>query len=267
MSEHRARRKSLLWVAYDVLWLGLATALYGVSALPAFALVSTAHARGGWLGLGFSILPAYVLFVLTLVLLLAVLRAVSPQVMPGTYAKFGGSGYFALIWRAGLTSLIQTTPIAKTVNFLSVLRYAYYRGQGMRTHFENWLGTDAMIADPSLVTLGRGVSIGDLAALSCHLALPDKMLIAPIVVGDGAFIGAASKIGPGARIGARAMIGADAALGVNVVVGEDAYVEPFSRVSSNTVIGPYERWGGNPAVRTGLRRSAGEERAGENAAS
>lgn len=256
MSNDRAKQgpmRVVLWCIYDLAWIVLAGLLYGVGAIAGAAVLMAAYQMGGWVAASLLALPAYCLMLLVVILQMSLIRLVSPRVQPGIFKKFSKGNFFALVWMTGLNNVLFAMPFMRTVNFIAALRYLYYRGQGMKTHFGNWISVDAVIMDPWLVTLGRNVNIGGMAAITCHVALQDAMLIMPVTIGDNVVVGAASKIGPGVEIGDGALIGADAGLGLKVKVGEGAYVEPFSRVEAYTVIGPYEKWAGAPAVKVGDR--------------
>ncbi|MBM3267962.1 MAG: hypothetical protein FJZ01_09975 [Candidatus Sericytochromatia bacterium] len=247
-----ARLRILLWILYDLAWVLFGSAVYGVGLLAAYQVLRGAHRLAGWPGVAFAALPAYLLFLLVVILIMGALRSVSPDLKAGIYRKFKPGPFFTQVWLVGIYSLMDATPFMRTVHFVAVLRYLLYRGQGMKTHYQNWISQDVAIADPSMVSLGKGVNLGGRVGITAHLALPDVVIIAPVTIGDGVVVGAEAKIGPGVTIGDRALIGATAILGLGVKVGESAYVEPGSFVPSNTVIGPRERWGGNPAVHLGM---------------
>lgn len=242
-----------LWVLYDVLWIVVASAIYGLGLLAGGGLVLAVHAKLGWMAAAFAVLPGYVLTLLVVVLLMACVRLLIPAPQPGIHRKFSKGNFFSLVWLTGLNNVLFAMPFIRSVNFIGFLRFLYYRGQGMQTHFGNWISVDAQIVDPYMVRLGRNVNIGGAAAITGHLALHDAMVILPVTIGDNVVIGACCKIAPGVEIGDNALIGADSGLGLKVKVGEGAYLEPFSRVEANTVIGAYEKWGGTPAVKVGTR--------------
>ncbi len=247
-----ARLRILLWIVYDLAWIAFGSAVYGVGLLAAFWLLRAAWGAGGWVGVAFAALPAYLLFLLVVILIMAAVRSVSPNLKAGIYKKFKPGPFFTQVWLVGIYSLMDAMPFMRTVHFVALLRYLFYRGQGMKTHYHNWISQDVAIADPSMVSLGKGVNLGGRVGITAHLALPDVVIIAPVSIGDSVVVGAEVKIGPGVTIGNRALIGATAILGLGVKVGESAYIEPGSFVPSNTVIGARERWGGNPAVHLGM---------------
>jgi carbonic anhydrase/acetyltransferase-like protein (isoleucine patch superfamily) len=247
----------LLWIVYDVVWIAFAAVVYGSGILAAYGLVKGAHGLAeaiglpGAVGAALAALPAYILALLVVVSIMGAIRAISPELKPGIYKKFRPGPFFTQVWLVGIYSLIDAMPFKRTVHFVAFLRYLFYRGQGMKTHYQNWVSQDVSIADPSLITLGKGVNLGGRVGITGHLALPDVVIIAPVTMGDSVVVGAEAKIGPGVTIGDKALIGATAILGMSVRVGESAYIEPGSFVPSHTVIGPRERWGGNPAVMLG----------------
>lgn len=251
--EEQGPIRVLLWIIYDLVWIALAAGIHGLGALAAYHFLSAIHRAAGWSAVAFAALPAYILYLTVVVLVIGAIRVCSPRLKPGIYRKFTKGHFFTLVWLTGLNNVVFATPFLRTINFVAFLRFLYYRGMGMKTHFMNWISVDAVIIDPGLVTLGRRVNIGGLASMSCHMALHDHMIIAPIVLGDGVLVGAHGKVGPGVEAGAGALIGANATIGPGVKIGEGAYIEPSSWVESNTVIGPYEKWAGHPAVKVGTR--------------
>lgn len=243
-----------LWIVYDVAWIAFAGLLYGAGALVAGTFLKWAHGHWGWMGVAFGLLPGYFLMLLTVVVLMGLVRGISPRVTPGIYEKFKPGPFFALVWLTGINNVVYAMPFVRTVHFIALLRYLYYRGMGMRTYYENWISPDVTIADAFMISLGRGVNIGGRSSLTGHLALPDRMIILPIVIGDRAVIGAHAKIAPGVEIGPDAMVGANSTLSINVKMGEGATIEAGSFVKTGTVIAPYEKWGGHPAVKVGEAR-------------
>lgn len=80
------------------------------------------------------------------------------------------------------------------------------------------------ISDRSLLVIGDGVVIGHRAGIYGHIIRPtrDNMMLycKPVVIGAGAFIGAAAVIGPGARVHENAFIEAAARVHPNEEVRE-----------------------------------------------
>lgn len=106
----------------------------------------------------------------------------------------------------------------------------YYRLMGMRIGRDVHINSTA-IADPSLITLGDGVTIGGSASVMAHYAQGGYLILAPV------------RIGAGATVGLRAIV-----MG-GVEIGDKAKVLAGSFVLPNTRIPPGELWGGIPARR------------------
>jgi len=86
------------------------------------------------------------------------------------------------------------------------------------------------ITDPSLVTIGSGVTIGPDCWLFGHVVTPSgTLMLGEIVIGKGAQIGTGSMIMPGC------------------VIGENSMINTMSRLPLFTRVPPNEIWGGNPA--------------------
>jgi acetyltransferase-like isoleucine patch superfamily enzyme len=111
----------------------------------------------------------------------------------------------------------------------------YYRLMGMKIGNNVTLNSTA-IADPSLITLEDGATIGGSASLLAHYAQGGYLVIAPVKIGAGATIGMRAVIMGGVEVGAKAKVLAN------------------SFVLPNTKIPPGEAWAGIPAQRVELPR-------------
>ena len=120
----------------------------------------------------------------------------------------------------------------------------YYRLMGMKIGRNVTINSTA-IADPSLIEMEDGVTIGGSASVLAHYAQGGYLVIAPV------------KIGAGATIGLRAIV-----MG-GVEIGPRAKVLASSFVLPNTNIPAGETWAGIPAQRVDL---AHDRRARDGAA-
>ena len=111
----------------------------------------------------------------------------------------------------------------------------YYRLMGMKIGRNVTINSTA-IADPSLIEMADGVTIGGSASVMAHYAQGGYLVIAPV------------RLGSGATIGLRAIV-----MG-GVEVGEKARVLAGSFVLPNTRIPAGETWAGIPARRVDLER-------------
>lgn len=100
-----------------------------------------------------------------------------------------------------------------------------------------WIGKDVYLDDvfPELIELGNGAVLGLRCMLICHDDA--KRLVAPIQIGEGAFVGAAAIVLPGVRIGPAAKIGAGSVVTRSVPAGEVWAGVPARPISSGEPVG------------------------------
>lgn len=108
---------------------------------------------------------------------------------------------------------------------LSVL---FYKMMGMRIGKGSAINT-TWISDPSLIEIGKKVTIGGSAALLGHYGQGGYLVLAPVKIGDGATIGLKATLMGG------------------VTIGQNAKILPHSVVLPKTVVPDNETWGGVPA--------------------
>lgn len=111
----------------------------------------------------------------------------------------------------------------------SIVPFRWILGATMGPRTESSFFLDPLILDPWGVKLGKNVTLGFGAVISCHLQEQDYILMDEVVIEDDVSIGAYSGVGCGAHI------------------KRGAIVQPYSAVKPGTVIGEYEVWGGLPA--------------------
>ncbi len=104
----------------------------------------------------------------------------------------------------------------------------FYRLMGMKIGRGTAINT-TNISDPSLIQLGKRVTVGGSATLIGHYGQGGFLVLAPLIIGDGVTIGLKATLMGG------------------VIVGAGAKILPHSVVLPKTVIPDGETWGGVPA--------------------
>lgn len=104
----------------------------------------------------------------------------------------------------------------------------FYRLMGMKIGAGTAINT-TNISDPSLISLGKKVTVGGSATLIGHYGQGGYLVLAPLIIGDGVTIGLKATLMGG------------------VTVGHGAKILPHSVVLPKTIIGENETWGGVPA--------------------
>jgi acetyltransferase-like isoleucine patch superfamily enzyme len=264
-------------LVFDVLWTLSAPLVWGPPLVAAGLVVNAGAAVGWWLGL--AVAPvAYLVLLTTLCLNLGWMKAVLPKETPGTSRVFGDRAFFVFLLHWGLEKYVPA-PFITHIQLLTGLRLLYYRLMGTQLGWSTHISPGATVWNPGLMQFGHLTYIGDFAHLSGHLSQGDKLLMAPIVVGDQSNIGAHTNVGPGCNIGARVRVGAlcDLApgveieddvemgprcqVGMGVKIGAGARIEPRTFLDSWATVPPGEIWGGDPARKVGdVPKSRGERR-------
>ncbi|EXI74356.1 MAG TPA: hypothetical protein PK440_07990 [Candidatus Accumulibacter phosphatis] len=213
--------------------LSLAVAVWLFDALSGCLLAATTSAWRYPLS-GLLLAACYFAYGLTLLLVAPLLNFI----LGGRLQPYRGSAVSltALRWyvHCTLTLVVRYS----FLEFVTPSPFAllYYRLMGMRIGRNVTINSTA-IADPSLIEIGDGVTIGGSASVMAHYAQGGYLVIAPV------------RIAAGATIGLRAIV-----MG-GVEVGEKAKVLAGSFVLPNTRIPAGETWAGIPARRVELERA------------
>jgi acetyltransferase-like isoleucine patch superfamily enzyme len=100
------------------------------------------------------------------------------------------------------------------------------------------IGPGARILEPWFVEVGENVTIGEEAKILGHRGEGREIVLGRVYIGDGAIIGLRSTVLP------------------NLNVGTGAVVAACARVVSGTRIPDGEIWGGVPARKIGIAKTA-----------
>jgi acetyltransferase-like isoleucine patch superfamily enzyme len=182
---------------------------------------------------GLALATSYFAYGLALLVIAPVLNFV----LGGRLDPYRGSAvsFAALRWyvHATMTLVVRYS----FLEFVTPSAFAqlFYRLMGMRIGKNVTINSTA-IADPSLIVIEDGATIGGSASVLAHYAQGGYLVIAPVRIGAGATIGLRAIVMGGVEVGARAKVLAS------------------SFVLPNTKIPPGEIWAGIPARRIELER-------------
>ena len=216
--------------------LGVAAGLFGEVFAPALAGVTSFW---HYPLTGLALAASYFTYGLTLLLVAPALNLV----LGGRLRPYRGSAVSlaALRWyvHCTLTLVVRYS----FLEFVTPSPFAqlYYRLMGMKIGRHVTINSTA-IADPSLIEMEDGVTIGGSASIMAHYGQGGYLVVAPV------------RLRSGATIGLRAIV-----MG-GVEVGEKAKVLAGSFVLPNTRIPAGETWAGIPAQRIELDRGEGGSR-------
>jgi acetyltransferase-like isoleucine patch superfamily enzyme len=263
---------------FDALWLCGAALVWTPPSLAAAGILWRAGLWLGWPGGALALPIAYLSFLFVLAGTVGLVSRALPRPRPGTCRVFVDRDFFAFLLHWGLESCVPR-PLITHIQLLTSLRTPYFRLLGARLSWSTHISPGAQLWGPGLMTLGHLSYLGDFAHLTTHLSQGDKLLLAPIALGDRCNVGAHSNVGPGCTFGDDVRVAAlcDIApgcefgdgvelgprcqLGMGVKIGAGARLLPRTFLDSWTTVPPGELWGGDPGKRVGfVQESAGEER-------
>ncbi|MEF8719428.1 MAG: hypothetical protein V5A91_06110 [Candidatus Accumulibacter necessarius] len=219
-----------LAIAAAGLSLGTAVWLFDEILAPMLATLSSAW-RYPLTGLALA--SSYFAYGLTLLLVAPLLNLL----LGGRLQPYRGSAVSLMALRWYVHCTLTLVVRYSFLEFVTPSPFAqlYYRLMGMKIGRNVTINSTA-IADPSLIEMADGVTIGGSASVMAHYAQGGYLVIAPV------------RLGSGATIGLRAIV-----MG-GVEVGEKARVLAGSFVLPNTRIPAGETWAGIPARRVDLER-------------
>lgn len=208
-----------------------ASAIIGLSAMPGIWLyesLTSGFSEGlvGYFVNGFSLALGFFAFCFGLIFVTPLINFV----LRGYLKPWRGPYYSfeALRWylHNGLTYLPRFT----VLNFITPSPFVnlFYQMMGMKIGRGTIINT-IYISDPSLITLGKKVTIGGSVTLVAHYGQGGLLVIAPVIIGDNCTLGLKSSVMGG------------------VTIGKDVKILPHSVVMPKTIIPDGETWGGVPA--------------------
>ncbi|WP_457147558.1 Pls/PosA family non-ribosomal peptide synthetase [Mycobacterium sp. URHB0021] len=157
------------------------------------------------------------------VLPLMFVRPLLAGIRPGRYPLWGVT--YLRIWSASLLLAIAPLPVLSG----SPLAPGYLRLLGAKIGRDVHLGSSSL-GMPTMLRIGDGASVGYGATLRPWRVQDGWVLVEPITVGAGAFIGAHAVLDPGSTLEAGAAL------------GEQSMLQAGENVPSG------DRWAGSPAV-------------------
>lgn len=220
--------------------------IFGIALTPGVTLFkacqSWTEGQSGFvqnLALGVCLAIGYFLYGLTLIFA----SAAANKIFRTHLSEWRGPYYSveSLKWfvHNGLTYLVRFTFLEFVTP--SPLNLLFYQMMGMKIGRGSIINS-TWISDPSMIELGKKVTIGGSVTMVAHYGQGGLLVIAPIKIGDNCTIGLKSSIMGGA------------------VIGEGVKILPHSVVMPKTQIPKGEVWGGVPAQKIDLKKREEDSR-------
>ena len=238
-------------VAYDTIYLFLATLLYGSAG---WAAGWTFERVSRWLPAPFAVVPAGVAFLVALVLLVGALTAALPRLTPGAHPLMKGRVFWSWLLRSALRRVLYFPPLRTLLFTSNVLRWASLRALGAEVAFAANMSSDVDLLDPALTRIGAGTTVGTRCLLSAHYIKDGQLILAPVSVGAGTLLGAQVVLAPGVTVGRDCLILGRVALSLNVTVEDGVTVGGASAVDAGLTLPAGARYGFGQVIRREERR-------------
>jgi non-ribosomal peptide synthetase-like protein len=244
LKQHSPTMKRFLFLIGPLPFMALAIATAGLAA--GCALFVHERVFSPWLAevtapwryplAGIALAACYYVYGLSLLLIAPLVNFV----LGGRLKPYRGStvSLTALRWYVHCTMTLVVRYSFLEFVTPSPFAHLYYRLMGMKIGRNVTINSTA-IADPSLIELEDGATIGGSASLLAHYAQGGYLVVAPVKIGAGATIGLRAIVMGGAEVGAKA----------KVLAG--SFVLPNARIAAG------ETWAGIPASRIDLTRDRG----------
>lgn len=239
------RFKSLMHIVMVIPLYALVSVILGGSLIPGVLIIRSAHRWGIQFSeviyafiLGSSIVTSFFVCGFSAMIILPILN----KILVGSLKAWKGPYYSleAVKWyiHNGILYMLRYS----FLEFVTPSPFSlwFYRAMGMKIGEGTVINT-THISDPSLVELGKKVTIGGSATIVAHYGQGGFLVLSPVVIDDEVTIGLRATIMGGTKI------------------GKGAKILPNSVVMPKTEVPSREVWGGVPAHKLDLKKMVQSE--------
>lgn len=234
------RFKSLMHIVMVVPLYGVASVILGISVAPGVLIVRAVYRWSqpfpevlSALALGAAIVASFFACGFTAMVVLPILN----KLTVGKLKEWKGPYYSleAIRWyiHNGILYMLRYS----FLEFVTPSPFSlwFYKAMGMQVGHGSVINS-THISDPSLLKLGKKVTIGGSATIVAHYGQAGFLVLSPVIIEDDVTIGLRATIMGGVRI------------------GKNAKILPNSVVMPKTVVPAGEIWGGVPAQKIDMKK-------------
>jgi acetyltransferase-like isoleucine patch superfamily enzyme len=241
-------------LAYDLIFVLVATGLYGLAAWTASEAFAALSRHVPW---QLALFPSFLAGLSALVLGVGALTLLCPRPRPGRHKMMRGASFWGWLLRSLLRRVLFAPGLKWFLFSSNVLRFVSLRALGARVAFTANMSTDVDLLDPSLLVVSAGATLGTRSLLSGHYVEGGELVLGVVEIGPGALVAAEVLIGPGAIVGEGAQVKSRAAVGVDVRVGKGASIGGGVALEAGVEVGDGARIANLIHVPPGVRIAAG----------
>jgi acetyltransferase-like isoleucine patch superfamily enzyme len=160
-------------------------------------------------------LPA--VYLLSFIFFTFIFRIFIPKLKAGVYDVGANAGFLTWFAHSMLTRAARVSGIHYALHSLGTFRWLYWRALGARVSYGVSTSYRVTLHDLPLLSIASGTILAEDVEISGHLIRGDRLLVAPVEIGEGVFIGRGTYVGPRTRIRDGAWIGQGNYLSGNVL--------------------------------------------------
>lgn len=144
---------------------------------------------------------------LTLILSVRIIRLFIPRLQKGVFPLGTNRGFMSWYLHLALSRAGDLSGLKPIIQSFYILKFLYWRAQGAKIAFGVNSAMGVSIVDYPMIQVGAGSTLSDGCSFSAHTFVDDKILIAPVLIGENVFVGFKSFVGARSRIGSNVRIG------------------------------------------------------------
>ena len=167
-----------------------------------------------------------IIIIFTFILTCFIFQRLLPKMKPGLYKTDGNINIIVWHLNNALANALDNAGLKTPIYSFHLTKWLYWKAMGANIAFGTLSSSLIVIREYPLITIEKGVSLSGYNHISCHTFEGSRLLLAPINIGENAFIGMNTVIGPKSKIGKNAYIGVDNYI-VFDTVADDGRVENF----------------------------------------
>jgi acetyltransferase-like isoleucine patch superfamily enzyme len=222
------------FVIYDLLFVFLATVLYGGALMAGVRAFLAMSARMPW---PFAIVPALVVALLALIVEAFIATSLCPPLRPGRYRMMKSVTFYSWIIRSMIRRLLFDCGLRWLLFSSNLLRFLAFRALGAKVDFTSSLSTDVTVTDPSLLVIRAGAIVGSRSYLAGHWMERGRLILANVEIGEGSLIALDVLCSPGVVIGKKVTVKSFVILAPNVRIDDEADIGATCEIDTAAHIG------------------------------
>ena len=246
----------VLELSYELIVMLVGIVLYGVSLIPAYALIRWAHGLGfPWVVFAYP--AGFYLFIFTLIVVTGMVKTFFvPKLKPGTY-KFSKDRH-AYTWFVNRTiTEYVLLPFNRIIFTNDYMRYLCLKLFGVKLHYSSVISS-SYISDYGLLSFGKNTLVGGWAVIYGHVeSEPGTLILAATSIGDYNIIGGRANIGCGTTIGDHNILGYAVVTGVYCKIGNHCNVGVMTTMGHRVLVEDEVKIGKYCSLGTGVKLRKG----------